>query len=299
LLRTAELLHASGLEIPLVWTCPAQRHYGAEAEDFSNFARKCGATFIVNRRMDAAGCQQELERCGAQLAVSVNWPTVIPAEVIHKFPLGILNAHAGDLPRYRGNACPNWALLQGEPFVGLCIHRMAVSIDTGPVVCRDRFPLGPDTYIGEVYDWLEARTPALFLKAVRGLCGGDLEPEPQSEDASSILHCYPRRPEDSCIKWSSPVEGVYRLIRASSRPFSGAYTTLEGTRKVTVWRAQPSAHRGAFLAVPGQVAYRMGNDPVIGCLDGMIRLTEVEIEGIVDPGHALREIHRSLRHRLG
>src|SRR5438093_1623056 len=116
LLQTAELLLASGFEIPLVWTCSAEKHYGAEAEDFGLFARKCGARFLNERRISAPEYQDELGRYGAQLAVSANWPTLISARAIQALPLGILNAHAGDLPRYRGNACPNWALLQGEPF---------------------------------------------------------------------------------------------------------------------------------------------------------------------------------------
>ena len=298
LLRTAELLLVSGFEIPLVWTCPSEQHYGADVDDFRIFAHKCGARFLDDRKIDSSDYQGELARHNVQLAVSVNWPTMIPGKVIEMFSLGILNAHAGDLPRYRGNACPNWAILQGEPFIGLCIHQMTPTLDSGPVIVRDRFALAPDAYIGEVYDWLETRIPALFLEAVQRLLGGQSPPRNQSEDPATILRCYPRRPEDGRIEWSSSVEAIYRLIRASSRPFGGAYTSLEGERKVTIFRAKPVEHYGRFLAVPGQVAYRIGDEPVIACGDGMLQLTEVEVEGIADPEQGLREIHRSLRNRL-
>ena len=80
----------------------------------------------------------------------MNWLTMIAQSTLALFPWGVLNAHAGDLPRFRGNACPNWAILNGEPLVGLCIHEMIPELDAGPVLLRAHFPLSDDIYISDV-----------------------------------------------------------------------------------------------------------------------------------------------------
>jgi methionyl-tRNA formyltransferase len=138
----------------------------------------------------------------------------------------------------------------------------------------------------------------MFVEAVEGLASGAIVPQPQPDDTSLHLRCYPRRPEDSRIVWAEPAEMILRLVRASSRPFDGAFGFLEGQRKVTIWRAEHEIARGSFLAVPGQVCYRSGDDPVIACTDGLIRLTEVEVEGCAGSAAGKALIHDSLRNRL-
>ena len=88
------------------------------------------------------------------------------------------------------------------------------------------------------------------------------------------------------------------LTRTSPHPFTGAFCMLEGDQRVTIWRANPIVHPGAFLAVPGQVCYRIGIDPVIACGDGVLQLTDVTVEGVADAEDAKRQVLASLRTRL-
>ena len=115
------------------------------------------------------------------------------------------------------------------------------------------------------------------------------------EEGSAGLRCYPRRPEDACINWQHPAAHIHRLVRASSRPFAGAFTSLEGNRKVTIWRADILRHDGPFFAVPGQVCYSIGDDPVIATGEELLRLTELTIDGAVGSETAKKEIMSSLR----
>jgi methionyl-tRNA formyltransferase len=298
LLNAAERMRRDGHEIPLVWTCRAEQYYDAGPADFKALASAVGADIFEDLRLNSPEGINRLRGARCDIAISVNWLSLIGQEAIDSFPLGILNAHAGDLPRYRGNATTNWAILNGEQHIGLCIHKMAVELDAGPIVVRDRFLLGPDTYVGEVHSWLGQRIPELFAEAVDGLAAGRLEPQPQSSHPADILRCYPRRPEDSRINWSLPVERIYRLVRASSRPFGGAFTSMEGDRRVTIWRAQPAGSIEPFLAIPGQVCGSTDLDPLIACGDGMLRLTQIEIDGIADSDEAKRFVRKSLRTRL-
>lgn len=298
LLEAATRVAALGHEIPLVWTCRAEPFYGAREADFEALAGRLGATFVDDAAINSETSIARLAAAGCDVAISVNWLSVLGPAVLARFPLGVLNAHAGDLPRFRGNACPNWAILAGEPRIGLCIHEMVAEIDAGPVYLRDYLPLDEVTYIGDVYKWLEARIPAMLAQVVEELARGTAKAEPQGADPSAALRTYPRRPEDARIDWHSPAEAILRLVRASSRPFDGAYTTLEGKEKVTVWRAQRAQHPERFLAVPGQVCYRAGDDPVIACGDGVVQLTEVSVEGCGGSPEGKRRIAASLRHRL-
>ncbi|KAF0116760.1 MAG: formyl transferase [Rhodospirillaceae bacterium] len=299
LLDTARALLNERHRLCLIGTCRADPSYDVREDDFHALAKEHGADFFNDSRINRPEIVSRLEKAKADVTVSINWLTLIGPAPIAAFPYGILNAHAGDLPRYRGNACPNWAILNGEPYVGVCIHAMeANSLDSGPVFLRRRFPLSTSTYIGDISAWLADTVPAMFVEVLGQLARGTAHPEPQPRDPALTLHCYPRRPADSRIDWGTPASRISALVRASSRPFDGAYTTLEGNAKVTVWRARIEEHPGPFLAVPGQVLYGSDGDPVIATGEGVLQLEDVALERTSSGTEAKAAILRSLRQRL-
>ena len=256
LLGAVRALRAAGHEIVLVGTCAAAPEYGVGVEEFRSLAEGMGAGFFNDPGINAPEILALLRNSGAEVAVSVNWPTVLQKEAIGVFPYGVLNSHFGDLPRYRGNACPNWAILMGESRLGLCIHLMEPeALDSGAVLIQEYLPLTDATTIGEIYAFAERRVPELFAVAVNGLATGRLTPIPQPQEPERALRCYPRIPSDSLIDWRQDAQTLCRLIRASSAPFAGAYTYLNGA-KLIVWQARIDAHACPSLAVPGQVLWR-------------------------------------------
>ncbi len=299
LLGAAKRLADAGHEIVLVGTCRSEAYYKANEADFESFAAKCGADFFLDHRINSADIVARLKKSGAELGVSWNWMVRIEAEAISAFRHGILNVHAGDLPRFRGNACPNWAILLNEPHIGLCVHRMVPeAIDSGDVLKRKRLPLHSQTYIGDVYGWLEEAVPDLLVEAASDIASGRASWEVQSEVPGESLRCYPRRPEDSCIDWQKPADEIVRLVRASSRPFAGAYTTLEGDKRVTIWRADQAIAPSPYVAMPGQVLYSDCGNPVVAAGEGAVRLIEIEIDGIGSGDTAKVGVLKSLRNRL-
>lgn len=298
LISTADACATAGHTIVAVATTRSESFYRCGTDDFAALAKRTGADYLGKVSLSLPEVQARLATTGADIALSINWPTIVGAEVIDLFPLGIVNAHCGDLPRYRGNACPNWAILNGDPHIGLCAHKMAPdAVDAGPILLKDYFPVSVNTYIGDIYAWLDGRIPTLLAAAIDGLARGTVTPIPQPTDPALALRCYPRRAEDGRIDWRLNVEAVHRLVRASSRPFDGAFTCLEDGRQVKIWRASPFIHPQAFCAVPGQVMLQVEGDPVIACGEGALRLEEVEIEALQsDEAKAL--IGKSLRARL-
>lgn len=298
LVDAGDALREAGHNIVAVATARAEPFYRCGPDDFAALAERSGADFLGVVSLTNPAVRDRLAAAGANIAVSINWPVIVGEEIIGLFPHGIVNAHCGDLPRYRGNACPNWAILNGEERVGLCAHMMeAGALDSGPVILRDYLALDDDTYIGDIYDWLDRRIPTIIAEAISGLSQGILSCTPQPVDPSLAMRCYPRRPDDGRIDWHQPVGAIHMLVRASSRPFAGAFAMLEDGRRLKIWRASPFAHVTPFCAVPGQVMLRAEGDPVIGCGSGALRLEEVEVEGMeVAEGRSV--VVSPVRHRL-
>ncbi len=299
MLDAARQLTEAGVPIGLVATARDESFYNCPAAAFETFAHEIGAPYLFAPKLNNDNGTRLLRDAGCDIAISVNWPTLIGANAIAAFPKGILNAHAGDLPRYRGNACPNWAILNGEPHVGLCIHLMEPGqVDSGPVVRRDRLAIDDATYITDVYAWLDQHVPTLLAEAAQLLLAGAGEPEPQPTGPSLALRCYPRRPEDARLDWRQSAAHLHKLVRASSTPFVGAFCLNESGRRVTVWRAEVFAHPGPFSAVPGQIMFIDDGAPVVACGEGCLKLTSVEVAGVPDQNDVQHILTRSVRARL-
>jgi len=296
LLRAAQRLAEAPHRIAYVATAKASEFYDVGDADYERFAHSLGVSYYCGARLDSDDVVATLRASQSDVAISMNWPTILSERVRACFPLGIFNAHPGDLPRYRGNACPNWAILQGEPRIALCIHRMSDALDDGPVAIRHYLPLTDEQDIGTVYDWLHEAVPEAFVSLIRNLAAGTVSLAAQSNDPEDALRCYPRRPEDSRIDWRESSGSIHRLVRASTRPMLGAYSHLEGQHLVRVWKARRWESRTPFLGVPGQVAGQVDGDPLILTGDGMLRLIEAQFDdGAVD---AKPVILSSLRNRL-
>lgn len=297
LIRAAELLRDAGYDIPIVWTARSEPYYAATESDFRELAASVGAKFIQSpdtRTSNGISLFREVE-CDA--ALSINWPVVMPSALLALFRLGILNAHAGDLPRYRGNACPNWALLNQETRIGLTIHQMDSGLDSGPIILKRYLDIDQTTYISDVYHWLDRTIPGAFLDGVERLADPAFSPTPQDLVGMEVLRTYPRRPSDALIDWRQDAFEIHRLVRASSRPFAGAFTWLEGQTRLTVWRAEVEQHPESWSAVPGQVCFQSHGDPVIACASGLLRLTDVSIGGL-NHRESVAIVLESLRNRL-
>jgi UDP-4-amino-4-deoxy-L-arabinose formyltransferase/UDP-glucuronic acid dehydrogenase (UDP-4-keto-hexauronic acid decarboxylating) len=291
---TAVQLRAAGHEIVCIMTAKEAPEYRRGAEDFRALAGQWAVPFASSARISEH--HDFLAQAQADIAVSINYSGVIPEEITALFPLGILNAHGGDLPRYRGNACQAWAILNGEERIGLCIHRMiGGELDSGDIIARDYLPININTKVTEAWQWMSGRIPELMLEAVNRL---EMDPsyilERQSADPAKALRCYPRKPEDGRIDWNKPAIDVLRLINACNKPFAGAFSDFEG-EKLIVWDAELVADDEVFCAVPGQVT-KIGDGFVeVACGIGKLRILEAEVDG---RSEAPRTWIQSIRKRL-
>jgi methionyl-tRNA formyltransferase len=295
LYNTALRLNTAGHVIVCIVTSKEAPEYTRTAADFRTLAETWQIPFVQGGRISEHA--DFLQKQHADIAVSINYTGVVPQSVIDLFPLGVLNAHGGDLPRYRGNACQAWAIINGEDRIGLCIHKMiGGELDSGDIVARDYLPIDYATKVTRVFEWMNSRTPVLLSEAV-DILGANPEffLERQSKDPNDALRCYPRRPDDGCIDWHQSALNIIRLINASNKPYPGAFCDYQG-QQLIIWDAELVNDEEVFCAMPGQVT-KVGEGFVeVACEEKKIRLLEVEFNG--KKFHP-SELIKSIRVRLG
>ncbi len=297
LYKTAQMFAQRGHEVVLVATCKAAPEYTVKAEDFKTLAESLGAVFLQGANLEPH--KEAIINCRADIGISMNWPYILNEEITSLFPLGILNAHPGDLPRYRGNACPNWAIINGEDHVSLTIHKMAPGeLDSGDIILKGNIPLSPQTTVGEVYDALEAGMPMLYMQAAEGLASGGIAPIKQSTNPADILRVYPRVLADSYLDWRRSSADLERLVRASGRPFSGAYTYYKN-KKLVIWQVAVGKFSVPSLATPGQVTdiCRQSGAVSVATGDGFLTIYGVSYDDVYY--QRASDVIGSLRARLG
>lgn len=285
MLDTARLAADRGYEIAFICTATSSPESRAHVQDFEAFAESHNIPFYSGPRVSNLPL-------AADICLSVNWVTVLRQSFLDRFPHGVLNAHPGDLPRYRGNACLNWAILAGEAEAVLSVHRMVEELDAGPVALKRRRPIAPEDDITDLYEWLDEAIPLGLVDVLDSVAQGTAAFHPQDPSVRP-LRAYPRKPVDARINWAHSTDTILRLIRASTHPFSGAYSHLESGQEVVIHRARTHMPDHDFLAVPGQVCFSIEGNPVVATGDGML-----ELVALLNDQSAKAAVLSSLRNRL-
>jgi methionyl-tRNA formyltransferase len=287
----------NGHELVLVGTSKASPEYTVNELDLMKLAKAYSAPFFCDGDINKESYVNMIRDSGAEIAISMNWATLIKQQILDQFKYGVINAHPGDLPRFRGNACPNWAILVGESQIVVTLHKMIQALDAGPIYLQRRYPIDENTYIKDIYDFLQEAIPQMFVELLNNLTLGKLIPHPQPEDPSLSLRCFSRLPIDGEIDWNKSAVNINRLVHASAEPFSGAYSYINN-KKIIIWRARPVQLPYPYLGSPGQVAEILRDNGEIIVLTGNGELTLEEVEINDKRGHA-SDLILSTRSRLG
>jgi len=273
-------LVANGYSFKAIVTEEAYEEYDIKHTDFEALAKNTGAEFFMIKKINDEKLVKIIKDNHIRVAISANWKYTIPKSFLDLFECGILNFHLGNLPDYKGNATVNWTIINGESYINGNIHKMDPELDAGDVVSRKAIPITSDLYIADILKQAEADVPALYLEAVEKVL---VNPDAyEVKGTIKGLRCYPRLPEDSQIDWKQTAEQVGRLVRASSHPYKGAFSYLNG-EKITIWKASAFIPEEKFLAVPGHVvAINKDKQSVwVACGEGMLEIFEIEHNGQV------------------
>ncbi len=293
--RTLQYFYEKGCSIEAVITDRAYKEYDVKTDDFRELAERNGSAFYTTSDLSDPVISEFLKNKKSDIAISVNWKYVIPSDILYAFSKGILNLHLGNLPDYKGNATPNWAILNGEPYICLNVHKMTEDLDSGDIVAREKIDLSDSVYVGDVLKRSEALAPSLFYSAVERV-----KEKPDyvlAENSKYGSRCYPRSEEDHQINWNNSVENISRLIRASSKPYSGAYSYLKGA-KIRFWKVDAVDEYFEYNAVPGQLLKYRTDAIFVACGDGVLKVTDysADEEGEVD-NEQFRRVRSRFRYR--
>lgn len=289
---------ARGHEVALIGTCPEVPEYKLTENDFLKLAGELNCPSFSDHAINNPKYIQMVKESKAEVAISVNWLTRIGSAMLNAFKHGIINAHAGDLPRFRGNACPNWAILTGENKVVITLHKMTEELDAGPILLQRDYELRNETYIKEIYEFMDDNIPIMFAQVLDSLEMGRITPKIQSMLSKDSLRCFPRLHIDSEIDWNKSAINLARLVRASGEPFAGAYT-FKGDERIVVWKAHAEQLAYPYLGIAGQVVDIRSHNGEVAVLtgDGILLLEEIET---LSSGRKLAfDIIKSTRIRLG
>lgn len=299
--RVLKRLLYEGVEVPIIITCDHSPEVGSSTEAFRELAKNRGIEYYHDNNINTDEWAQKLKSYNAEIAVALLWLHIINEPTINTTKYGFLNFHAGDLPRYRGSSCSNWAIIQGEEKVGLCVHLMEPNkLDSGPIILKECLPLQNDTVIGDIKNaQFTTIGVELIVDAVEMFASGDVNMESQND--KEAIFCYPRLPQDGEINWDLPSEKIYALIRATGKPYPGAYTYYQDSmksdkiEKVIIWEAHIEDHDMQFLATPGYLI-KLGGGKRWGVAtvdNKLMILDKIEIGGrIVDPAEIFRKSTR-------
>ncbi len=208
---------------------------------------------------------------GADVGVVVAYGLILPAPILEAPALGCLNLHGSLLPRWRGAAPIQRAVLAGDARTGAMVMRMDEGLDTGPVALVDEMPIGPDMTTGELHDRMMLIGADLMVRALAALERGSLTFTPQTEEG--VTYAKKIEKAEARIDWSKPAAEVHNLIRGMS-PFPGAWFELDlgGTpTRVKALRSTVVAGSGA----PGTILPEL----TIACGQGAVKLLTVQREG--------------------
>ena len=192
---------------------------------------------------------------------------------------GAINLHPSLLPRYRGRAPINWAILHGETELGLTAHVVDAGIDSGEIVTQRRYTLTQEQDVGDALRLLYPLYADITTQVLRELKAGRVFRTPQNHaDATT----FPRRtPEEGAIEWNVPAREVWNFIRAVAAPYPGAFTSA-GDGVIRIWRANGIERFASGAAPqPGEVLCinRDATELMVACADAALLIQIFELEG--------------------
>jgi methionyl-tRNA formyltransferase len=251
---------------------PAGRGMHEQKSPVHKFAEAAGIPVLTPRTLRDAAAQETFNTHDADAAVVVAYGLILPRAILEAPRFGCFNLHASALPRWRGAAPIQRAIMAGDAETAASIMRMDEGLDTGPVCKEESIAIGPDMTAGELHDLMAARGAALMVKALATLEQGALTCTPQPADG--VTYAAKIEKAEAQIDWTHSAEDVHNQIRGLS-PWPGAYFEIlhDGrTERLKVLRAEIAGGSGS----PGTF---LDNAGTIACGTGAIRLMEVQRAG--------------------
>lgn len=252
---------------------PAGRGMKLQQSAVKEYALQQNLTILQPDKLKNPSFLEDLRNLKADLQVVVAF-RMLPEIVWNMPPMGTINLHGSLLPKYRGAAPINWAVINGEKETGVTTFKLKHDIDTGDILLQDSMPIGPEETAGDVHDRMKEIGAALLLRTIRELAAKSITEKPQDQFSGEHTHA-PKIFTDTCrINWNDAAEQIHNRVRGLS-PYPAAFTTLQDKMfKIYACRFRttvPKEKPGTVLMDEGNLAF--------ACTNGYVYPTIVQMEG--------------------
>lgn len=261
----------AGHDIPLVLTQPdrpAGRGMSLQASPVKRLAQELGIEVFQPTTLKDEMAQARLREVDADVMVVAAYGLILPQIVLDLPRYGCINIHASLLPRWRGAAPIQRAVLAGDAETGVCIMQMEAGLDTGPVLLRGATPVDATDTTGTLHDRLAALGGQLIVDCLARL---PLPAEPQPDEG--VTYAAKLDKAEARIDWRRSAAEIDRQIRAFN-PFPGAQSMLDDAA-IKIWQATPVEGKGA----PGEILSAAKNGIVVACGEGALKVAELQKAG--------------------
>ena len=248
---------------------PAGRGMELQPTPVEREARRFGLPVLAPNSLRSDEAMAEFRAQEADAAVVVAYGLILPKPILNAVPLGCFNLHASLLPRWRGAAPINRAIMAGDAETGVMVMRMEEGLDTGPIALAERVPIGADMTAGDLHEVLARGGADLMVRALGALERGSLHLTPQAE--VGVTYAAKIDKNETRIDWTNSWKAVHDHCRGLS-PSPGAWFELPGAGRIKVLRSA----RGEGAGASGTV---LDDRLMIACREGAVRLLEVQRAG--------------------
>ena len=253
---------------------PRGREKASAMTPVKEAALELGLTVYQPSRVREQSFMDTVRALNPDVIVVSAFGQIIPKALLELPRYGCVNIHASLLPKYRGAAPIQWAVMDGEPVSGVTIMQMDEGLDTGDMLAKTEVPLEPDETGGSLFDKLSRAGAELLIRTLPALEQGTLTPEKQPLE-SPTAYARMIRKEDGRIDWNLEAEAIERRIRGLN-PWPSAYTELTG-KILKIWRAEVLPKESG--QTPGTVTEAGKGGFCVQTGKGVLRLLEVQLEG--------------------
>ena len=296
---TLEALIVAGHEITLVVSQPDKpkgRGHELAPTPVKETALKHGLKVFQPKRLKDPETIRTLEETPADAIVVIAFGQIVPASILHMKKYGCINVHGSLLPKYRGAAPIQWAVIDGERESGVTIMQMDEGLDTGDMLLKGSVVLDEKETSGSLFNKLSALGASLCVEALEKLEKGELTPEKQGESPTEYARMLTK--EMGELDFSRDAVTLERLIRGFN-PWPSAYTRL-GDKTLKIWAADVCEKQDPKKQ-PGTVTEVAKQDFTVACGEGALKITELQLQGKkrMDAAAFLRGYHLEAGMKLG
>lgn len=270
------LIHSPGMDVRAVVTQPDRpkgRQLQVQPSPVKQMAVAHGLPVLQPERARSPGFLEELRAFEPQLIAVAAFGQILPQAILDLPEFGCLNVHTSILPRYRGAAPIQWALINGDSETGVTIMKMDAGMDTGAVVACETTPIAASDNAQTLHDRLARIGADLLVRTIPDYVAGRISP--RAQPAEGAVHAPKIQKEFGRIDWQLPSSALRNRFRGLT-PWPGLFTFF-GTpaRLLKVWELEVSKASGT----PGQVIRADRAGVLVGCGDGSVNLTSLQLEG--------------------